>query len=137
MYIVVLHTSCLCTFWTVSIVWMRRHQNSVLLMVFPKNMLSIWCRPWGLVYKINNKQSYIYCYQNFTTLFWCLLIQTILTVQKVHKQLVWRTTMYMQCMPYPTSAASYLKCFYFSAAYVLMCFNFIYVLLCFVLCFYI
>ena len=28
-------------------------------------------------------------------------------------------------------------CFYFSAAYVLMCFNFIYVLLCFVLCFYI
>ena len=44
--------------------------------------------------------------------------------------------MYMQCMPYPTSAASYLKCFYFSAAYVLMCFNFIYVLLCFVLCFY-
>ena len=56
-----------------------------------------------------------------------------------------------QCMPYPTSAASHLKCllplfvsayicmccFYFSAAYVLMCFNFIYVLLCFVLCFYI
>ena len=72
-------------------------------------------------------------------------------VQKVHKQLVWRTKMYMQCMPYPTSAASHLKCllplfvssyicmccFYFSAAYVLMCFNFIYVLLCFVLCFYI
>ena len=57
--------------------------------------------------------------------------------------------MYMQCMPYPTSAASHLKCllpvfvsayicmccFYFSAIYVLMCFNFIYVLLCFVLCF--
>ena len=72
-------------------------------------------------------------------------------VQKVHKQLVWRTKMYMQCMPYPASAASHLKClprlfvsayicmccFYFSAAYVLMCFNFIYVLLCFVLCFYI
>ena len=56
-----------------------------------------------------------------------------------------------QCMPYPTSAASPLKCllplfvsayicmccFYFSAVYVLMCFYFIYVLLCFVLCFYI
>jgi hypothetical protein len=54
-------------------------------------------------------------------------------------------------MPYPTSAASHLKCllslfvsayicmccFYFSATYVLMCFNYIYVLLCFVLCFYI
>jgi hypothetical protein len=72
-------------------------------------------------------------------------------VQKVHKQLVWRTKMYMQCMPYPTSAASHLKCllpvfvsayicmccFNFSAIYVLMCFNFFYVLLCFVLCFYI
>jgi hypothetical protein len=77
--------------------------------------------------------------------------ELIWPVQKVHKQLVWRTKMYMQCMPYPTSAASHLKCllpvfvsayicmccFYFSAAYVLMCFNFIYVLLCFVLCFYI
>jgi hypothetical protein len=72
-------------------------------------------------------------------------------VQKVHKQLVWRSKMHMHCMPYPTSATSHLKCllplfasayictccFYFSAAYVLMCFNFIYVLLCFVLCFYI
>ena len=52
---------------------------------------------------------------------------------------------------FQTSAASHLKCllslfvsaiyacavfFYLSAAYVLMCFNFIYVLLCFVLCFY-
>jgi hypothetical protein len=68
-----------------------------------------------------------------------------------NRALVWRRKMYMQCMPYPTSAASHLKCllplfvsayicmccFYFSAAYVLMCFNFIYVLLCFVLCFYI
>jgi hypothetical protein len=77
--------------------------------------------------------------------------ELIWPVQKVHKQLVWRTKMYMQFMPYPTSASSHLKCllplfvsayicmccFYFSAAYVLMCFNFIYVLLCFVLCFYI
>ena len=53
---------------------------------------------------------------------------------------------------FQTSAASHLKCllplfvsaiyacavlfFYLSAAYVLMCFNFIYMLLCFVLCFY-
>ena len=83
------------------------------------------------------------------TIKWSQNYDLILQVQKVHKQLVWRTK--MQCMPYSTSAASHLKCllplfvsayicmccFYFSAAYVLMCFNFIYLLLCFVLCFYI
>jgi predicted histidine transporter YuiF (NhaC family) len=83
------------------------------------------------------------------TIKWSQNYDLILPVQKVHKQLVWRTK--MQCMPYSTSAASHLKCllplfvsayicmccFYFSAAYVLMCFNFIYVPLCFVLCFYI
>ena len=82
---------------------------------------------------------------------WDQNYDVILLVQKVHKQLVWRTKMYMRCMPYPSSAASHLKCllplfvsayicmccFYFSTAYVLMCFNFIYVLLCFLLCFYI
>jgi hypothetical protein len=82
---------------------------------------------------------------------WGLNYDLIWPVQIVHKQLVWRTKMYTQCMPYPTSAASHLKCllplfisayicmccFYFSAAYVLMCFHIIYVLLCFVLFFYI
>jgi hypothetical protein len=41
---------------------------------------------------------------------WVQNYDLIWPVQKVHKQLVWRTTIYMQCMPYPTSAASHLKC---------------------------